>query len=363
MNDQKYMRECIRLARKGSGAAHPNPMVGALLVRGKKVIARGYHRRFGGLHAEVECLARAKGDLSNATLYVNLEPCSHFGKTPPCVDRIIEAGVGRVVAAIQDPNPLVSGRGFRALRKRGIQVTTGVLREEAIALNRPFVVSMRKKRPFVHLKVAQSLDGFIAPVGPRRLWLTSPDSRRLVHRWRSEHDALLVGAGTIAVDDPELNVRLTEGRNPLVVVLDGSLSIKSSAKVLQTGSRIFVLTTVNSLRHRARRAEDLADRGAIVLGLPSRRGRIPLPAVLSVLYRHGMRSVMVEGGCEVFSQFLKANLVDHISLFVAPKVLGAGVPFVFPDRSQGNRRRKRASDLKVCERVGGDALIQYEFHS
>ena len=225
------MQECLRLAERGRGSVSPNPMVGAVLVRKGRVLGRGYHARFGGPHAEVNCLGSVRGSTADSTLYVNLEPCAYYGKTPPCVDAVIAAGVREVFTAMKDPNPRVAGRGIRKLRSAGITVHVGLLGDEAKRLNRAFIRHTTVRRPFVHLKIAQSLDGMIA--GPRRdnRWITSSASRALVHRMRSEHDAVLVGAGTIRADNPLLTVRSARGRNPHVVILDGRLNVSPKARI------------------------------------------------------------------------------------------------------------------------------------
>ena len=196
---ERFMSECLLLAELGKGQVSPNPLVGAVLVRDGRVVARGYHQRCGGPHAEMNCLAHYTGDVRSATMYVSLEPCSHHGKTPPCADMLSGSGLRHVVVGMKDPNPLVSGRGIERLRNAGVEVTVGVLEREARELNRVFVTHIRAKRPYVHVKIAQSMDGFIASPNARRRWISSAASRALVHRWRAEYDAVLVGAGTVIV--------------------------------------------------------------------------------------------------------------------------------------------------------------------
>jgi diaminohydroxyphosphoribosylaminopyrimidine deaminase / 5-amino-6-(5-phosphoribosylamino)uracil reductase len=362
MNHVEHMKECLRLARRGAGRVSPNPMVGAVLVRRGRVIARGYHHFYGGPHAEIECLSRASGDLSAASLYVNLEPCVHHGKTPPCVDAIKRSGVGRVVIAMEDPNPLVAGKGIRSLRRSGIEVIVGVLGSEARSLNRMFIRYISVGRPFVHLKVAQSSDGFIAPPRGRRVWLTSVRSRRLVHRWRAEHDAVLVGAGTIIADDPALDVRHVEGRSPLVAILDGRLRTPAGARVFHTGSRVIIFCAKGTFERSKSKARALVDRGAVIIGLPSKRGRVSLGSVLRFLFKANVGSVLVEGGAQVFSAFAEEGLIDQLSIFAAPQRLGKGLrAFDAPGRL-GRRDRRRAGKVAVSSRrVGRDVLLQLRF--
>ena len=325
--DERFMRECFALAEKGKGAVSPNPLVGAVLVRGGKVIARGWHRRFGGPHAEVECLKHAGGNARGATMYVNLEPCSHFGKTPPCADAIIAAGVRRVVVAMRDPNPLVSGGGIRKFRDAGIAVTTSVLEREAKWINRFFLKHIRSGMPYVHMKIAQSIDGYIGGPGAPR-WISSPASRRLVHQWRTEYDAVLIGAGTVLADDPRITVRHVPGRHPHVIVLDGRLSLKDShALMRRTNERFVFLATLD--RYAARRRETvrgLEDKGIIVLRFHSTGDRIPLGDVLREVYKYGIGSVLIEGGSGVFAQVRDGDLADEVTVIVSPFMLGGGVP-------------------------------------
>ena len=350
------MRECFRLAAKGRGRVSPNPMVGAVLVKNGRIVSRGYHRRFGGPHAEVDCLRRYHGEVRGATLYVNLEPCSHHGKTPPCAELIIRSGIRRVVTAMKDPNRLVSGRGFRKLRRAGVTVITGVLEDEARGLNRHFVTQVTRRRPFVHVKIAQTLDGSITPASGAPRWITSPASRRLVHRWRAEHDAVLVGAGTVLADNPRLNVRLSKGRSPQIVVLDGRLRISADARLFRTTAAPYIVTARRVTRRSAAKMRELESRGAIIIPLSARRGRLPLTLILDELYRRGIGSILVEGGAKVFGQFLEEGLADQTSIFVAPHFAGGGLRVL-----DGSGRSKTLAlprgELSV-KKVGRDILIQ-----
>ena len=359
--DARFMRECLRLAAKGRGNVSPNPMVGAVLVKNGRIVARGYHRRFGGPHAEAECLRSFKGDPRGATMYVNLEPCSHFGMTPPCADLLIRAGIGRVVAAMKDPNPRVAGRGFARLRKNGVRVSVGVLEDEARELNRMYIRSVVTGRPHVHMKVAQSQDGMIAAKGSSRRWISSPASRTLVHRWRAETDAVLVGAGTIRADDPQLTVRHAPGRNPDVIILDGRFAISPGARVLRhrRGRRVFVCVDRAALRLRERKAIQFEKLGVTVLGFRGKGTRLSVDEVLKELYRHNVGSVLVEGGAEVFREFLLSGRIDELSIFTAPTTIGAGLRWL--DAAQ---LPPFDSDHVRFRMVGRDMLMQvrYSFH-
>jgi len=326
MSDQheRHMRECFRLAEMGKGQVSPNPMVGAVIVRDGRIVARGYHERFGGAHAEMNCLAHFTGDLRSAIMYVNLEPCSHHGKTPPCADRLATSGIGEVVIGMEDPNPLVSGGGIKRLRDAGINVIVGVLEAEARELNRVFVTHVKAKRPYVHVKIAQSLDGYISSPSARGPWISSAESRTLAHRWRSEYDAVLVGAGTVRKDNPRLDVRMVEGRDPAVVILDGRFRTPLHSRVLRGGRKVFLF--VDRAHASGRKQDQARARGATVVLLKGQKGRFSLGAVMRSLYRHGIGSLLVEGGADVFRQFVESRLTDEFSVFVAPVVFGKGLP-------------------------------------
>lgn len=319
-----YMQRSLELAAKGSGRVHPNPLVGCVLVRGGKVVGEGYHRKFGGAHAEIEALEKAGRRAKGATLYVNLEPCDHHGKTPPCTKAIIDAGVRRVIAAMRDPNPLVSGKGFARLRKAGVQVDIGVLKGEAEILNERFSTIFRTGRPFVGVKMAQSLDGYTADVHGNSKWITSRESRRMGHKLRAEYGAVLVGAGTIMADDPELTVRLWKGQNPVRIVVDGKLRVSSRARVFTTKvAQTILVTSLASLRAKKKKCMELAGRGVQVIAI--RGGTVVEPGlVLSVLGSHGVSSILVEGGSATASAFLERGFVQRIHCFIAPLILGGG---------------------------------------
>ncbi len=354
-NHIEYMRECFRLARMGEGMVSPNPLVGAVLVRGGRIIGRGYHRRFGGPHAEVECLKHARGQVAGATLYVNLEPCSHFGKTPPCADLIVRSGIRKVVVATADPNPRVSGRGIRRLRSAGIVVDVGVLEEDARNLNRSFFLHIARRRPYVHVKIAQTLDGMIASRSGRPRWISSRESRAMVHRWRAQYDAVLVGVGTVIADDPRLTVRMHKGRNPATVILDGGLRVPEDAALFKADRHVFVITSASALTRSARKAKRLEKRGAILLGIRGSGITLNLYQAMKALYHHDIGSVLVEGGREVFSQFLRRGPVDELSIFLAPTVMGHGISAV---TNAGRRHSTVRFSRWSAMPVGRDILIQ-----
>lgn len=349
------MREALRLARKGLGRVSPNPMVGALVVRGDTVLGKGYHREFGGTHAEVNALRDAKGETRGATLYVTLEPCSHHGKTPPCVDLIIERGVSRVVVGTRDPNPLVPGRGIDTLQAHGIQVTTGVLEKACRELNDAFFKFCETGLPFVTLKMVQSLDGRIATKRGDSQWISSRESRRMVHRWRAIHDGVMVGIGTILTDDPSLTVRLVRGRSPHRLIVDSTLRIPRGAKVLVDGKAPTTIVTTD--RADSRRIQELESLGVRVLSVDSDpQGRVDLETALRRLATKGMTSILVEGGSRLATSLLEAGLADRLTWIIGPRILGEGKAAVgdlgIEELSQAIRLH-----IEKMRRIGGDLIV------
>jgi len=268
----------------------------------------------------------------------------------------VESGIPEVVVAMQDPNPLVAGRGIRALRRAGVRVRLGVLEKEARELNRVFVHHMSRRRPFIHMKVAQSLDGYIAPRTARKYWLTGRESKALVHRWRSECDAILVGAGTIAADNPRLTARLSRGRNPVVVILDGRLRVSPDARVFKTGSRVVLLAAQRELVAKERKVAALAETGCVVLGLRGINSRINIKTIMQGLYRYGFMSILVEGGSSIFSQFARSGQTDRLSVFIAPVLLGDGIPAFAAGKAVRSRQRRRIR--LSARRIGPDMLVE-----
>ncbi|MDZ7270802.1 MAG: bifunctional diaminohydroxyphosphoribosylaminopyrimidine deaminase/5-amino-6-(5-phosphoribosylamino)uracil reductase RibD [candidate division KSB1 bacterium] len=324
-SDESFMATALRLARKGLGFVSPNPLVGAVVVRGGKIVGRGYHARFGGPHAEVVALNEAGEEANGATLYVTLEPCAHQGKTPPCVDAIVEAGVARVVAGMRDPNPLVNGKGIEALSKRGIAVTVGVCEEECRRLNEAYLKYITTGMPFVTLKIAQSLDGKIATAAGHSKWISCERARALVRKLRAQYDAILVGAGTVCTDDPVLTPLDKSGPIPKRVVVDDQLAIPLDARLLtdEYATKTVVVTTTLASSEKIRRIEE---RGAKVLVLePTNGERISFDTLWHSLAQMQVASVLVEGGQQVFTEALLSGQVDRVLIFVAPKLLGEGL--------------------------------------
>jgi diaminohydroxyphosphoribosylaminopyrimidine deaminase/5-amino-6-(5-phosphoribosylamino)uracil reductase len=325
--DIRYMQECFELAYKGAGYASPNPMVGAVIVKNGTVIGRGYHERFGGAHAEVNAIRAATEQVEGSTVYVNLEPCNFTGKTPPCTDLLIASKVSRVVIGMKDPNPRVSGKGIKQLQQAGIEVTTGVIEEKAQKLNEIFSKFIRKRKPFVAIKVAQTIDGFIADKNGKSQWITNKDSRRFVHQLRAEYDAVLVGVKTVIQDDPSLTVRDVEGRNPARIIIDGNFLVPIDAKVFKDKNiKTFLFIGSKRFRKQVDKKLALEKKGITIIEMPDPvPGYMAFDAILKELAEQGIASILVEGGATTFSHFLEQKQADKIFVFIAPKILGHGL--------------------------------------
>jgi diaminohydroxyphosphoribosylaminopyrimidine deaminase / 5-amino-6-(5-phosphoribosylamino)uracil reductase len=320
-DDLRFMRRVLHLAERGSAETNPNPMVGCVIVRKGRVVGEGWHDRAGGPHAEVVALEHAGRLARGATLYVNLEPCAHLAKrTPPCAPAVVAAGLRRVVVSMLDPNPAVKGRGLAFIRRAGIEVTNGVMADEAGRLNRLFAVAQVKQRPFVLLKAALTLDGRVATASGESKWITTPAQRREARALRRRHDGVLVGIGTVLADDPMLLPTPRTRRPFFRVVLDSRLRLPLESRLVRTAHKSPVI--VLGLRGCAPRRRALEVRGVTVLVEPRSSGRVSLPWAMKALWSHGLRSVMVEGGSEVLGSFLAARLLDEVALFRAPILLG-----------------------------------------
>jgi diaminohydroxyphosphoribosylaminopyrimidine deaminase/5-amino-6-(5-phosphoribosylamino)uracil reductase len=362
--DDIYMLECITLARNGAGWVSPNPMVGAVIVKNGKLLGKGYHREFGSAHAEVDAIRSAKHGLHGSTLYVNLEPCSHFGKTPPCTDLIVSSGIKEVVIGMRDPNRLVNGRGVRELRGAGIKVREGICLDECRRLNEAFTKFITTGRPFVALKIAQTLDGKIADMQKRSRWITGAASRGLVHRLRSQYDAVLVGAVTVRHDNPLLTVRGHRGRNPLRIIIDGRFTAPLTSRVFKrsSSSRTLVIAAHSFLRRQEVKRLALERNGVEVIGLPSKHnGRLSLRSVVNELGSRGIASVLVEGGASMFSGFVSEQLADKVIVFTAPKLLGAGLNAFahLPGRRMGKEIKLNNVTTYLLE---NDILVEAYLH-
>ncbi|MHB8769470.1 MAG: bifunctional diaminohydroxyphosphoribosylaminopyrimidine deaminase/5-amino-6-(5-phosphoribosylamino)uracil reductase RibD [Syntrophales bacterium] len=357
--DEDFMRRALRLAQKGEGRVSPNPLVGAVIVRQGRIIAEGYHHRYGERHAEIDALANATEPVAGATFYVTLEPCSHHGKTPPCVDALIASRPARVVVGSIDPNPLVSGTGIAALRRHGIETITGVLADACQRQNEVFFKYIRTGIPYVTLKFALTLDGRIATAAGDSRWVSSPPSLRFAHRLRRSHDAILVGADTVLKDDPELTCRLVRGKDPLRIVVDSHLRTPPEARLFdQRRARTIIAATAAAPRKRRLLFED---RGIEVLELgEDDEGRVDLPGLLTLLGTRNIASLLVEGGAGVNTSFLRGGLVDRLVAVVAPKIVGVGIDAV---GDLGIRRMEQALRLRFVRivRRGDDLILDARF--
>jgi diaminohydroxyphosphoribosylaminopyrimidine deaminase/5-amino-6-(5-phosphoribosylamino)uracil reductase len=360
MDDQKFMQMALDLAVKGEGFTAPNPMVGAVLVKDGRVVGGGYHQKVGGPHAEVNAIDAAGSQAKGATLYVTLEPCNHTGRTPPCTRKIIQAGIKRVVLAMKDPNPAVAGGGAEFLKQQGIQVTTGVCREQAQKLNEAFIKYVQSGRPFVIAKCAATLDGRIATRTGDSKWVTGEEARRFVHRLRHAVDAIMVGVNTVRTDNPSLTTRLPGGRgkDPVRIILDTHLSIPPDARLLTQASDSDTILVAG----RAAGADKIAafeNQGIRVLESTLKDGLIDLHALMHQLGAMEITSLLIEGGSRVLSSAFGAGIVDKIFFFYAPKILGGddGVPIC---RGRGAALMGESIAVANIEvhRFGDDVMIE-----
>lgn len=340
--DELYMRRCLDLAALGRGMVSPNPMVGAVIVHEGKVIGEGYHRKYGGPHAEVnavndafERFENADELLKRATIYVSLEPCAHYGKTPPCADLIIKHRIPKVVVGCRDPFDQVDGKGIEKLQAAGIEVKLGVLEQECSDLNRRFFTRVQKHRPYIILKWAQTADGFFAPDDHSQFWITGPESRKLVHRWRAEEDAVLVGKNTAAIDNPQLNVRYGEGRNPKRIVIDRRLELDHSLNLFDNAVETLIFNEVETKTVGKTKYIALED-----------FDRYVPQYIMYQLYLQDIQSVIVEGGAHTLRTFIEAGMWDEARIFTGKAVLNKGIP------------APQVTGIKVDELQSGDDLLE-----
>ncbi|MCB1735458.1 MAG: bifunctional diaminohydroxyphosphoribosylaminopyrimidine deaminase/5-amino-6-(5-phosphoribosylamino)uracil reductase RibD [Gammaproteobacteria bacterium] len=350
------MARALRLAEQGLFTTHPNPRVGCVIVRDGEIVGEGWHQRAGEPHAEVHALRAAGENARGATVYVTLEPCSHYGRTPPCANALVEAGVGRVVAAMVDPNPLVSGKGLEILRAAGIDTESGLLEAQARALNPGFIKRMETGFPWVRVKSAMSLDGRTAMANGESKWITGEAARADVHRLRARSEAIVTGIGTVLADDPSMNVRLDNAREvvqPLRVVLDPDLMMPADAQMLSLPGDTLVLTSVGA----GDDIEDLVAAGAEIRWLGGDAEHVDLAAVLKTLAELGVNEVMVEAGATLSGAFLTAGLVDELIVYLAPHLMGDGARGLF--HLPGIARMAQRIDLEISDirSVGRDLRI------
>lgn len=354
--EMPFMKRALALAEKGRGLTSPNPVVGAVVVKDNKIVGEGYHEKFGAAHAEINAMDQAGDDSLGATLYVTLEPCIHAGKTGPCAERIFEAGISRVVVGMTDPNPVVNGKGIAFLKSKGITVKEGILEDKCRELNVGYLKHIVTGHPFITLKIAQTLDGRIATSTGHSKWITSEESRTVSHRLRTKHDALLVGIGTILMDDPHLTARLVKGPSPKRIILDSQLRVPLDANVFSEDNpnKAIVVTTNNSSKEKITR---IVERGSTVLVLDAdERGWVPQDLLWKKLGELGITSVLVEGGSTVHTECLKSHNADQLILFFAPKLLGSGIDSI---GELGIRNMNSALELydTTIKRLNTDFII------
>ncbi len=375
--DHAFMARALQLAARGLYTTTPNPRVGCVLVRDGTILGEGWHEKAGGPHAEIVALRKvgaggnqdvppgadshrkvgAGGTARGATAYVTLEPCSHHGRTPPCADALIEAGVSRVVAAMQDPNPLVAGQGLEKLRAAGIEVACGLLADEARELNIGFISRMTRGRPWLRLKVAMSLDGKTALANGTSQWITGPDARRHAHGWRARSCALLTGIGTVKDDDPRLTVRdIDTPRQPLKVVVDSRLEISPGAAILESGHCLIACAVEN-----AAKAARLAALGAEVVVLPNAQGKVDLAALMQELGRRGINEVMAEAGLKLNGSLLREGLVDELLIYQAPLLLGDAARGMADFAHLTELSAAKRLQIVECRCVSADFFIRARF--
>ncbi|HED17863.1 MAG TPA: bifunctional diaminohydroxyphosphoribosylaminopyrimidine deaminase/5-amino-6-(5-phosphoribosylamino)uracil reductase RibD [Gammaproteobacteria bacterium] len=360
MGDHEYMQLALRLAARGLTTTDPNPRVGCVLVKADSVVGEGWHERAGLPHAEINALQDAGEQAGGATAYVTLEPCSHHGRTPPCADALIDAGVARVVIAMQDPNPRVAGQGIARLKAAGIEVQPGLLAAQAADLNPGFIKRMRDGRPLIRIKTAMSLDGRTAMASGESKWISGEQSRHEVQRWRARSSAILTGIGTVLADDPSMNVRLTEAvpeggwRQPLRIVLDGQLRMPVTARMLALPGTTHVMTVSDSVEKIAA----LEAAGATVSVLPAKNSKMDLLALMQALCELEINEVLVEAGATLNGSLLDQDLVDELIVYLAPHVMGDAARGVFHLPGLEHMSARKALKITDVHRVGDDLCIQ-----
>ena len=352
--DHQCMAIALQLARRGLFTTHPNPRVGCVISRGDQLVGRGWHERAGGPHAEIHALREAGEKSEGATAYVTLEPCNHSGRTSPCVDALVAAKVTRVVCALEDPNPEVNGRGIERLQQAGIQVQCGLMAEQAKQLNAGFLSRMRKGRPFVRVKLAQSTDGHIALANGSSQWISGPAARADVQQWRARSDAILTGVGTVLADDPSLNVRI-DGctRQPLRVIADSHWRTPARARLFGVGGEVVIAGLDDSSR-----PADLVEAGAKCITVPALCGRVDLRALLFELGAREINEVQVEAGATLCGALLQAGLVDEVLIYQAPVLLGGGAVSPFARPRLDNMQDRVHLEWIDSRRIGPDLRLR-----
>ncbi len=353
ISHRKYMELALSLAARGRGDVSPNPLVGALIVKRGRIVGRGWHKKCGDAHAEVCALKEAGRKAKDSIMYVNLEPCSHWGRTPPCTEQIVSAGVREVVVAMKDPNPKVNG--YQELKFRGIKTRIGILEEEAKKLNEPYIKWIRSKRPLVVVKAAMSLDGQIATRTGDSKYITGREARKFVHELRAEYDAVMVGINTVLKDNPQLTVRLVKGRNPIKIVVDTKLKINANAKIIKNeGSKLIIATSKKAPKTKVKR---LLQKGVHVLVVDAKNGKVDLKQLVKELGKRDICSILVEGGAELNAEAIKSGITDKVLFFISPQFIGKGLGAL---GDLGINKVDKSIKLKDLDyrKIGRDILIE-----
>ena len=366
MTDRDYMQRAIELARRGEGWVNPNPLVGAVIVKDGRVIAEGWHHKYGELHAERDALRALKEPAEGATIYVTLEPCCHYGKQPPCTLAIMEHGIRRVVIGSRDPNPLVAGKGVRMLREHGITVVEDFMREECDALNPVFFHYITTGRPYVKMKYAMTADGKIATKTGASKWITSEEARELVHDWRNACRGIMAGIGTVLADDPLLNCRRPGGRDPVRIICDSRLRIPEDSQICRTAQKYETIVACALSEDADRRpeemrakAERLRQQGVEVWSVPAQDGSVDLKELINRLGKRGIDSILLEGGGTLNESALRAGIVQEVNAFVAPKIFGGKARSPVEGTGVEVPQEALQMEMKQVRQVGKDLLITY----
>ena len=366
MTDRDYMQRAIELARRGEGWVNPNPLVGAVIVKDGRVIAEGWHHKYGELHAERDALRALKEPAEGATIYVTLEPCCHYGKQPPCTLAIMEHGIRRVVIGSRDPNPLVAGKGVRMLREHGITVVEDFMREECDALNPVFFHYITTGRPYVKMKYAMTADGKIATKTGASKWITSEEARELVHDWRNACRGIMAGIGTVLADDPLLNCRKPGGRDPVRIICDSRLRIPEDSQICRTAQKYETIVACALSEDADRRpeemrakAERLRQQGVEVWSVPAQDGSVDLKELINRLGKRGIDSILLEGGGTLNESALRAGIVQEVNAFVAPKIFGGKARSPVEGTGVEVPQEALQMEMKQVRQVGKDLLITY----
>jgi diaminohydroxyphosphoribosylaminopyrimidine deaminase/5-amino-6-(5-phosphoribosylamino)uracil reductase len=356
--DEIYINQCIQLANRGAGHVSPNPMVGCVIENNYKILGKGYHKKYGEAHAEVNAIADAKkkgNKINGAVLYVNLEPCSHFGKTPPCTDLIIKEEISEVIIGTTDPNKLVSGNGIKKLEDAGIKVTCGILEDKCKELNKFYFKYITQKLPYVTLKIAQSIDGKIALNNFDAKWISGKESRKFVHRLRSEYDSVLIGTNTAKYDNPELTVREVKGRDPVRFLIDRKLKLpKKDLKLFSTAGNADTFIFTSNKKKIKKTNKKFSQ-----IYIKDKKNNISIRKILKSIYKQNITSVLVEGGANLFSQFARTGLFDDLYLIVAPKIIGKGISS-FKDFEINKLKKSKKLHLQKKINSDSDLILYYK---